>query len=200
MKLLLTGFEPFGGQAVNPSERVIKALTTQQFAGIDLQTAILPVDHERGPAALLAAYESTQPDAVICLVEAGRRMRISIERVAINLLDYRLPDNAGRQIVDEPIAPDGPAAYFCTLPARALHQAMLDGGVPAELSLSAGAFLCNQVTYTLLHHLATTRRRCRAGFIHLPFLPEQAARESLPVASMGLDTMIHGITAAITAL
>lgn len=200
MKLLLTGFEPFGGQTVNPSERVVAALTTQTIPGVELHSAILPVDHERGPAALLDAYESTRPDAVICLGEAGRRARISIERVAINLLDYRLPDNAGRRIVDAPIVADGPAAYFCTLPVRALCEAVRDGGVPAELSLSAGTFLCNQVTYTLLHHLATHGRRCMAGFIHLPFLPEQAARESAPVASMGLDTMTHGIAAAIRAL
>ncbi len=200
MKLLLTGFEPFGGQTVNPSERVVAALTTQTIPDVELHSAILPVDHERGPAALLNAYESIRPDAVICLGEAGRRMRISIERVAINLLDYRLPDNAGRQIVDEPIVAGGPAAYFCTLPVRALYQAVLNEGVPVELSLSAGTFLCNQVTYTLLHHIATHGRRCAAGFIHLPFLPEQAARESSPVASMSLDTMTHGLTAAIAAL
>jgi pyroglutamyl-peptidase len=200
MKLLLTGFEPFGGQTVNPSGRVVETLATHAIPGVDLHTAILPVDGERGPTTLLDAYQSTQPDAVICLGEAGRRMRISIERVAINLLDYRLPDNAGRQITDEPIIADGPAAYFCTLPVRALYQAVLDAGVPAELSLSAGTFLCNQVTYTLLHHLATHGRRCPAGFIHLPFLPEQATRESWPVASMSLDTMIRGLMAAIAAL
>lgn len=200
MKLLLTGFEPFGGQSINPSQRVVETLATRTLPSVDLHTAILPVDHERGPAALLAAYESTRPDAVICLGEAGRRTHISIERVAINLLDDRLPDNAGRQIVDEPIVVDGPAAYFCTLPVLAIHAAVRASGVPAELSLSAGTFLCNQVTYTLLHRLATSQQSCVAGFIHLPFLPEQAARESSAVASMSVDTMILGLMAAIAAL
>lgn len=200
MRVLLTGFEPFGGQPVNPSERVVNRLAAHHHPGLTLHTAILPVDHQRGPALLLDAVERLQPDAVICLGEAGGRMRISIERVAINLLDDRIPDNAGRQVVDQPIVAEGPAAYFCTLPVRHLYAAIQEAGVPVELSLSAGTFLCNQVTYVLLHHLSQQHATCRAGFIHLPFLPEQAARVERPVASMSLETMTLGIGAALRAL
>ncbi|WP_026370497.1 pyroglutamyl-peptidase I [Kallotenue papyrolyticum] len=200
MRVLLTGFEAFGGQPVNPSERVVHRLARHSLPGIELHTAILPVDHEQGPAALLDAVEHFRPDAVICLGEAGGRMRISIERVAINLLDDRIPDNAGRQLVDQPIVADGPAAYFCTLPVRRLAAAIQDVGVPVELSLSAGTFLCNQVTYTLLHYLSQQHATCRAGFIHLPFLPEQAVRVERPVASMSLETMTLGLTTALQAL
>jgi pyroglutamyl-peptidase len=108
----------------------------------------------RGPQTLIQAFEQSRPDAVLCLGEASKRMAISIERVAINLMDYRNADNDGNQIMDEPIVRDGPAAYFVTLPARAMLDAVRATGVPAELSLSAGAFLCNQVTYVMLHHLA----------------------------------------------
>lgn len=200
MKILLTGFEPFGGQTINPSERVVAALTRQRFENVVLHTAILPVDRERGPAEVRKNVDFVQPDAVICLGEAGRRMRLSIERVAINLLDYRIPDDSGQQIIDEPIVAGGPAAYFVTLPVRSLVDALVEQRIPAELSLSAGAFLCNQVTYTLLHENALHGRSCMAGFIHLPFLPEQVAHERLPLPSMALETMVRGIACVIETL
>jgi len=197
MKLLLTGFEPFGESKVNPSEQVVRALAKQEPAGISLETTILPVDRVRGPAELIQAVERSQPDAVLCLGEAGRRMAISIERVAINLLDYRIADNSGNQVTDVSIVPEGPAAYFVTLPVRAILEAIQKRGVPAELSLSAGAFLCNQVTYELLHYLAVNAINIPAGFIHLPSLPEQAAQAPGPIPSMSTETMILGITAAL---
>ncbi len=200
MRLLLTGFEPFGGRDINTSQAAVQVLREHQYHDIDLHTALLPVDHERGPAALLQAVRTVQPDVVLCLGEAKGRMRVSIERVAINLLDYRIPDNAGNQVVDEPIVPGGPAAYFVTLPVRAMLNGVADAGVPAELSLSAGAFLCNQVSYVLLHELATRQARCRAGFIHLPLLPEQAAREPVPVPSMSLEVVERGLRAVVETL
>ena len=200
MRLLLSGFEPFDGRDINTSEAAMRALREHQYHDVELHTALLPVDRGRGPAALLQAVQTVQPDAVLCLGEAKGRLRVSIERVAINLLDYRIPDNAGNQIVDEPIVPDGPAAYFVTLPVRAMVQAVADAGVPAELSLSAGAFLCNQVSYVLLHELATRQVQCRAGFIHLPLLPEQAAREPVPVPSMSLEVVERGLRAVVETL
>lgn len=200
MNLLLTGFEPFGGQTINPSELAARALSVAGLPGIDARVAILPVDRERGPAALLRALDDALPDAVVCLGEAARRAAISIERVAINLLDFRIPDNAGRQCVDEPIAIDGPAAYFTTLPARAMLAAARASGVPAELSLSAGAFLCNQIFYTLMHELARRSANIPAGFIHIPQLPEQVAGADAATASMNLDTTVRGLTAALSAL
>ena len=200
MKLLLTGFEPFGGSQINPSEQVVLALAHDGLPGIELRTLILPVDRVRGPAAAINAIKEFGPNAILCLGEASRRMSISIERVGINLMDYRIADNSGHLAVDEPIAPGGPAAYFVTLPVRAMLNAMRAAGVPAELSLSAGAFLCNQVTYEVLHFLATHELAIPAGFIHLPPLPQQAALRDPLIASMGLETMAKGVRAAIEAI
>ena len=200
MKLLLTGFEPFGESKINPSEQVVRALEREKIAGIELRTAILPADRVRGPETLIRAVQQFQPDAVLCLGEASRRIAISIERVAINLLDFRIPDNAGQQVTDKPMVPDGPAAYFVTLPVRAMLDAVRAVGVPAELSLSAGAFLCNQVTYVLLHYLAQNNLRTPAGFAHLPALPEQVVDRHPLIPSMGLETMLVGIKGAIGAI
>ena len=200
MKLLLTGFEPFGGSAVNPSEQVVRVLAQERLRRVQLRTAILPVDRVNSPAALIRAMQKYRPDVVLCLGEASGRMAISIERVAINLMDYRIADNAGNQAQDEPIVPDGPAAYFVTLPVRAMLEAVRAANVPAELSLSAGAFLCNQVLYTLLHHLALNNPGVGAGFAHVPPLPEQVVNKDRLIASMGLDIMLTGIRAAISAV
>jgi pyroglutamyl-peptidase len=200
MKLLLTGFEPFGGNEVNPSAQIVAQLAGEGIAGVALATAVLPVDRHHGPAALLQAVAKNAPDVVLCLGQAGRSPAIAIERVAVNLLDYRIADNSGHQATDEPIVPDGPAAYFTTLPVRAMHQAAVAAGVPTELSLSAGAFLCNQVTYELLHYLATERLNIPAGFVHVPLLPEQAAQRTQLLPSMSLATMCVGVTAVIQAI
>jgi pyroglutamyl-peptidase len=197
MKILLTGFEPFDKSPINPSEQVVETLAAETIPGVELATAILPVEVERGPAALLQTFEATQPDGVVCLGQASGRKGISIERVAVNLLDFRIPDNAGNQISDQSVIVDGAAAYFITLPIRQIFETLKEKGIPAELSLSAGAYLCNQVIYTLLHHLQSQSLQIPAGFIHLPDLPEQAAVRSRPTPSMSLDTMIQGIRVAL---
>src|SRR5262245_51306579 len=138
MKMLLTGFKPFGVSQVNPSEQVVGRLTRDGVPGVTLHSAILPVDRQGSPATLLNAVRALHPDAILCLGEATRRMAISVERVALNLLDYRMADNAGHQAIDEPIVPDGPAAYFVTLPVRAMLEAVRAAGIPAELSLKIG--------------------------------------------------------------
>jgi pyroglutamyl-peptidase len=207
MRLLLTGFEPFNSSLINPSQAAVQRLASCPPAGIELFTAILPVEHRRGPEALLRALDVSCPEAVVCLGEAGRES-LSIERVGVNLIDDTIPDNAGEQWLDQPVVPGGPAAYFTTLPARAMQCAILEAGVPAELSLSAGAFLCNQIAYTLLHYLATRRgdEMIPAGFIHLPRLPEQAAALKLAhpeknlAPSMSLETMIRGLEAGLKVL
>jgi len=200
MKLLLTGFEPFGESKINPSDKVVRALAREKIAGIELHPAILPVDRVRDPQMLIEAFKASQPDAVLCLGEAARRMAISIERVAINLLDFRIADNAGQKITDEPIVRDAPAAYFTTLPTRALCEAVRAVGVPCELSLSAGSYLCNQVTYVLLHHLAQNRLNIPAGFVHLPALPEQAVARNEVIPSMSLETLLAAVRAIIETL
>ena len=195
MKILLSGFEPFGGSAINPSAEVIRAIAGHAMAPFDLCTVLLPVTCDGGPVALVQAVDAVKPDAVLCLGQANGRNALSIERVAINLLDFAIPDNAGKTIIDEPVVPGGPAAYFTTLPARTLLVAIRKAGVPAELSLSAGAYLCNQVFYRLLHHIAVNALPIRAGFIHLPSLPEQVIDR--PGPSMGLETMVAGVRAAL---
>ncbi len=200
MKILLTGFEPFGGSVFNPSEQVVRALAREKIPGIELHPAILPVDRVRGSEALLRAFDESQPSAVVMLGEASRRAVISLERVAVNLLDFRIADNAGAKIVDEPIVRDAPAAYFSTLPLRAMHEAISAAQVPVELSLSAGAFLCNQVMFTMLHHLAQNKVIVPAGFIHLPPLPIQVVGKSPQLASMSLDTLLLGLRAGLGVL
>lgn len=203
MIVLLTGFEPFGGSNVNPSQEILRVLAGRHFSGVDIVTASLPVHSQRGPAEALLAIQAYQPDSVLSLGQANGRAALSIERVAINLADYATPDNAGTRAADQPVIAGGPAAYFVTLPVRALLAAVRAANVPAELSLSAGTFLCNQVLYAVLHHVAVSGMTTRAGFIHVPSLPEQVANRpenSARIPSMSLDTMIAGVSAAITAL
>jgi pyroglutamyl-peptidase len=213
MRVLLTGFEPFNNSPINPSQEVVQRLTNCPPDGIELYPAILPVEHRRGPQALLRALGESQPEAVVCLGEAGS-VGICIERVAINLIDDTIPDNAGECWVDQPVVPGGPAAYFTTLPVKVMQQAILEAGVPVDLSLSAGAFLCNQIAYTLLHYLASRQAagdiaadiNIPAGFIHLPRLPEQAAARKLAQPnmsvqpSMSLEMQVRGLVAALQEL
>ena len=198
--LLVTGFEPFGNSSINPSEQVARALDGGQIGGRSIVAAILPVEGVRGPAMLLEALRALRPAAVVCLGEASYRPVLSVERIAINLMDYRIADNAGRQAVDQPIAPEGPAAYFATLPVRAICQAILAEGVPCELSLSAGTFLCNQVMYTLLRHAAIEGLTMPGGFIHLPALPQQAAQADARMPTMSLETSLRAARAAFKAV
>ncbi|GJM41722.1 MAG: pyrrolidone-carboxylate peptidase [Ardenticatenaceae bacterium] len=199
-KFLVTGFEPFGQSSINPSEQVVQRLANSHFEEFEVATAVLPIQRTRGPEALLTAVQQTNPDGIICLGEAGGRHAISIERVAINLMDYGLADNDGQLVQDAPVVPDGPAAYFTTLPVRKLMKAVQNVGIPAELSLTAGAFLCNQVTYALLHHLAQQQQNIPAGFVHLPFLPHQAATRPRKFPSMALNTMETAVAAILHAL
>jgi pyroglutamyl-peptidase len=196
--VLVTGFEPFGGSLVNPSQRVVEHLAAERWTTLNLQTAILPVDGRAGPARLLQLVNALCPDVVLCLGEARRRAAISIERVALNLMDYRIADNAGQMVTDEPVVAGGPAAYFVTLPVRRMQMAVQAAGVPVELSLSAGAYLCNQVLYTLLHRLDGST--AWGGFIHLPALPEQVASGGETIPSMSLEISLRAVVAILDEL
>ena len=197
MNLVLTGFEPFDGSPINPSGQIAKALSGQTISGFTVCSCTLPVDSIRSPAALLSALRAYNPVAVICLGEAAGRPLVSIERVAINLQDYRIPDNTGNRIEDQPIVPGGPAAFFSTLPAREILIALRAAGIPAELSLSAGAYLCNQVFYSLMYTLSTQSLALPAGFIHLPSLPAQIPLRDRPSPSMALETSLQAVRIAI---
>lgn len=199
MKLLVTSFEAFGGNDVNPSMLIANALSGDLCIGDQIVTTLLPVDHNDGPAVLLSALHLHEPDIVLCLGQAKGRTCLSIERLAINLLDFRTADNAGNLVTDQAIVTEGPAAYFVTLPIRQMLDAVKRAGIPVELSLSAGTFLCNQILYSALHEAATHRPTMKVGFIHVPALPEQVLDQP-NMASMTKDAMLRGVRAAIGVL
>lgn len=182
---------------MNPSQQVASCLDGNSIGDLLVRSHILPVDGQRAPRGLLDRIQKWNPDAVLCLGEAPRRPVISIERVAVNLLDYPIPDNRGRQVADQPIRNQGPAAYFSTLPVRMIYDTLRAKEIPVELSLSAGAYLCNQIMYSLLDHLALNNRNIMAGFIHLPSLPAQIARSDSALPSMSLEIETQAIRLVI---
>lgn len=188
--VLLTGFEPFDGQLINPSQEIARSLHGEVIHRHAVVGALLPCVFGRAIAELGIQIERTQPELVICLGQAGGRKAITPERVAINVDDARIADNAGRQPVDRPVVRGAPAAYWSTLPIKAIVSQLLAQGIPAEVSQSAGTFVCNHVFYGLMHTLAGDSGR-RGGFIHVPWLRGQGR------PAMRLEQMIEGIRLAI---
>jgi len=172
---LLTGFEPFGGEDENPSRQIALALDGALIGGHRVVSATLPTEFARAPVELDALIARHGPALVLAVGQAGGRAEIALERIAVNLIDARIPDNAGARPSDVAVVAGGPNAYFSTLPLKAMLRALQAANIPAALSHTAGTFVCNQVFYTLARCLARTRRRVRGGFIHVPYLPEQAA-------------------------
>ena len=191
--MLLTGFDPFGGATLNPSWLAVQALHGRRLLGHTLMAARLPTvfgDSLRTLQALLAQH---RPALVVCVGQAGGRSALSLERIAINVDDAPIADNAGAQPIDTPVAPGAPAAYFSTLPIKAMRAALRREGLPAEVSQTAGTFVCNHVFYGLMHALATQPelRHTRGGFVHVPWLPEQGT------PSMALDDVVRGLRVAL---
>ncbi|MEU2872480.1 pyroglutamyl-peptidase I [Streptomyces olivoreticuli] len=198
-RVLLTGFEPFDGETVNPSWQAVRAAAERPPEGIEPAVAQLPCVFGAALDALRAAVTATGPDIVLCVGQAGGRPDVTVERVAVNLDDARIPDNAGARPLDEPVVPGGPAAYFATLPVKACVAAVREAGLPASLSHTAGTFVCNHVFYGLMHLAATERPGLRGGFVHVPYAPEQVtdrALPSLPVAAAAEALRVIAITAA----
>ncbi|KJS53963.1 pyroglutamyl-peptidase I [Streptomyces rubellomurinus] len=196
-RVLLTGFEPFDGAALNPSWEVARLVAEQPPAGMEVTPVRLSCVFGRAAEELRTAVRGSDPDVVLCLGQATGRPDVGVERIAVNVDDARIPDNAGRQPVDRPVVPGGPAAYFAALPVKACVAAVREAGLPASLSHSAGTFVCNHVFYALMHLIATERPATRGGFVHLPALPEQVldrAQPSLPAA-----TAAHAVRALLTA-
>ncbi|MDR6686180.1 pyroglutamyl-peptidase [Arthrobacter sp. 1088] len=190
--ILLTGFEPFGDQSVNPSwTAALRARDILRSEGYKVEAVELPCVFGESASVLLATVESLAPDVVLCTGLAGGRERLSLERVAINCDDARIPDNKGKRPIDEEVVPGGPAAYFSTLPIKASLRNLQIAGIKGEISQSAGTYVCNHVFYALMHALAT-RGGVRGGFVHLPYLPEQVP-EGSATPSMPLDAMAAGI-------
>ena len=191
-KVLLTGFEPFGTATSNPSGEIVK-----QISGDNIVTAILPVAYAQSAERLLALIAEHKPDVVICLGQAEGRTHISPERIAINLDDARLADNEGVIRNDVPIVVGGPVAYESTLPIKDIVKAINDAGVPAVVSLSAGAFLCNHVFYVAQDYFKGTK--VRSGFVHVPLMDEQAG-EFPGLPTMPLDQMVKAVRTMLEVL
>ena len=190
--VLLTGFDPFGSDTVNPSWLAAKTLHGDILQGHRVVAAQLPTEFATSGKALSALLRQHQPALVLCLGLAGGRENLSLERVAINVQDARIADNLGAQPIDSPIAVNGPAAYFSTLPIKAMLKALRDAGIPAEVSQTAGTFVCNHVFYALMHALKKQhgKVKARGGFMHMPYLPEQGQ------PCMPLDEMVRGLRIA----
>jgi pyroglutamyl-peptidase len=195
-KVLITGFEPFGGEPVNPSLEAVKLLATKTFTNVEVITKKLPAVFHESTRILKATMDEVKPDIVICVGQAGGRSDITVERVAINVDDAKIPDNEGNRPIDARIVENGPAAYWSGLPIKAIVEKMREAGVPASVSQTAGTFVCNHTFYGLSHLIATEYPGIRGGFIHIPYLPEQAARHP-GAPSMSLEMIVRSIEIAI---
>lgn len=195
--ILITGFEPFGGESVNPSWEVVKRLDNAIIDGCRVVAHELPCAFGESLRVLNAAIDALHPVLVLAVGQAGGRTDITVERVAINVDDARIPDNHGQQPVDLPVVEGGPAAWFSTLPIKAMVAAMREAGIPASVSQTAGTFVCNHVMYGLLHKLGRTSE-VKGGFIHIPYLPEQAAAHP-GAPSMAAETVLQALEIALTA-
>lgn len=190
-QLLITGFDPFGGAAINPAWEAVRRLP-DRVGQWKVQKLQIPTVYGQAGAQVLAAAQKLQPEVILCVGQAGGRSAVTPERIAVNIRDARIPDNAGNQPEGQFVVPEGPAAYFATVDVLAIRDAIQAAGIPATVSNSAGAFVCNDVLYTLLHHFRDTP--VRVGFLHVPYLPEQGT-PNLP-----LETIIQALEAAIQAL
>ena len=196
--LLLTGFDPFGGEQLNPSWEICRALDGKVLGGLRVVACKVPCEFRHAIEVVAEAIRKHEPAVVLSLGQAGGRAHMSVERVAINVDDARIADNGGERPVDEAIAPDGPAAYFATVPVKAMSAAMRAASVPAAVSNSAGTYVCNHLMYGVLHFLAAGRIDARAGFIHVPYAEEQVLdKPAMP--ALALATMVRGVEAAIVA-
>ena len=194
--VLVLGFEPFGGETINPSAEIARHLDGELIVGHQLVGCVLPVSFSDAPVQMAELLDHHRPELVIALGQAGGRAEISLERVAINLVDARIADNSGLQPIDVEVLREGPAAYFSSLPLKAMRARLQSLGIPVALSLSAGNFVCNQIFYWLAHLLETEHPGSRGGFIHLPWLSEQALSHP-GEPGMALTTMLSGIRNAI---
>ncbi len=199
MKILITGFEPFGGESVNPAYEAVKLLP--DMAG-DIQIVKMEIPTVFGEAGKVVetGILQHQPDAVICVGQAGRRADIGVERVAINLVEASIPDNAGNQPMDVKVQEDGDTAYFATIPVKAMIKNIKDHGIPASISYTAGTYVCNSVMYDLLYLIDRKYPSIRGGFIHVPYATEQGVGKPVGTATMELSTISKALLYALEAV
>jgi pyroglutamyl-peptidase len=195
--LLLTAFEPFAGETINPSYEVAKAIQEMSFACAEVQTLVLPVDRFQAIELALKRISQQRTDVVILLGEGSRRFRINPERVAINVDDFRIPDNTGNQPRGEAIVEGAPAAYFSTLPIYAIVEGLMEAKIPAAISNTAGTYLCNRLFYGVMNYLAVQESTTKAGFIHLPYIHQQTIEKPIDYPSLSLETTVEAVKIAI---
>ena len=193
----MTGFEPVGVHPANPTEGLAKAVDGRRVGDFAVTGVVLPVHHADTPARLATLVAEIRPEAVLHLGLAAGRARVAIERVAVNVMDYEVADNAGFRASGEPCIPGGPTAYFSTLPIRAIVKALVDEGIPAYVSNTAGTYLCNQTLYWTMHAVRDMARPPRVGFIHFPLLPAMVAAAGLEQPSMDFPLMLRAVETAL---
>lgn len=189
-KLLITGFDPFGGEKINPAWEAVKRLP-DRIGDVTLYKLQIPTVFGKAAELVLQTAETLKPDVILCIGQAGGRSSVTPERIAVNIRDARIADNGGNCPSGEYVLPEGPAAYFATVPVQAMAEAICKVGLPGTVSNSAGTFVCNDTLYSLLHHCAGTN--VKVGFIHVPYLPEQGT------PSLSLERTIAALIAAIEA-
>ncbi len=198
MKILVTCFGPFGGESVNPAEKAVE-LVKDEIKGAQIVKVEVPVVFGKAVDVAYQAMKKEQPDAVLCVGQAGGRFAVTPERIAINVNDARIPDNEGNQPVDEPVFADGPAAYFASLPIKAMAEKIRARGIPAQLSESAGTYVCNDLMYGVLYHISKEFPGTIGGFMHVPFLTEQVV-DKKNVPALSLTQITEAITASLEAI
>ena len=199
MKILLTAFEPFGGETTNPAQEAVR-LVPDRVGGVAVVKLVVPTVFRRSIQVVTDAMAREAPDSVLCVGQAGGRFGLTPERVAINIDDAALPDNEDSTPEDTPIEAEGAPAYFSTLPVKAIVREIRALGLPAGVSNSAGTFVCNHLLYGVLHYIRKNNLAVSAGFLHVPFSTTQAARKPSPVPSMSTEDIARGIVAAIGAI
>lgn len=198
MKILLTGFEPFGGESINPAKEAVK-LVKDEIKGAQIVKCYVPVVFGKAIDTVYEAMKKENPDAVLLIGQAGGRYEITPERIAINCDDGRIPDNEGNQPVDQPVVADGPAAYFSTLPVKKMVEYMKNVNIPAAISNSAGTYVCNHLMYGVLNHIEKEFPNAIGGFMHVPYLHEQVMNKK-EVASLSKEDVVKGIEASLEAI
>lgn len=199
MKLLLTGFDPFGGEPINPAWEAVK-LVSDKIGDVEVVKLQVPTVFYKSIDTVAKAIEEEKPDVVLCIGQAGGRYDLTPERVAININDARIPDNEGNQPLDGPVFEDGAPAYFTTLPIKAMVAAIREAGVPASISNTAGTYVCNHLMYGVLYTLAKQYPEVRGGFMHVPFITSQVVNRATPAPCLSLEAIAKGIEAGIQAI
>lgn len=199
MKILVTAFDPFGGESINPALEAVK-LMKDTIEGAEIVKLEIPTVFRKSIDKTREAIEKENPDVVLCVGQAGGRFEVTPERVAINVDDARIPDNENNQPIDVPIYEDGEPAYFSTLPVKAMVEAIRNEGLPSSLSNSAGTFVCNHIMYGVLYTIDKMGKDIRAGFVHVPFIPQQVARRPAPAPSMSMEDIARALEAAVSAI